>query len=350
MLHKTELVKPTPPKEEEYKQPEEYPISIRTLSNVIAEYVENIQRDDKGVLEDYFFDYASPILGANLRSDVSVILPPFNQTPDFVYIDKEQNLFIAIEIDEPYSINNQGAPISIHCLGDDDKRNRSLINNGWHVIRFAEEQIAKSPKGCAEYILNFVLQRKVEVLPICKCWTMDEAVSMFHDRYRDTYLPMPFNTTSAKRSTSAYRSFGVSIIRGINILKTGEKKVVIEFNPNNSFTAIGHDNWVSYGRCYIDENLFWNQLKRQNIAFEFEKHKSVSMIPNCNYQIFIQGVRFEGVGVVGDSIFHLNQNGNFKLVLPSQTKPLNERELTREEKIKILEKYGYDFVNNVWKV
>lgn len=53
--------------------------------------------------------------------------------PDYVFHYDERDLYIDIEIDEPYAYHSK-KPIHI----DDNKRNNYFLQKGWSIIRFAE--------------------------------------------------------------------------------------------------------------------------------------------------------------------------------------------------------------------
>ena len=93
------------------------------------------------------------------------------------------NIYIAIEIDEPYSIGSSGALIPIHTVGSDTIRNKYFAILGWSVIRFAEEQVAKHPEMCVEVISHFVSTGGLPKIKPVKCWTTDEAQSMIDITY-----------------------------------------------------------------------------------------------------------------------------------------------------------------------
>lgn len=106
------------------------------------------------------------------------------------------NLFIDIEIDEPY-IGNDGTPI--HFLkGNDEERDTFFTRKNWLVIRFAESQIIENPSACCELISDvvqnlkrcviedFSLQSKIKVVA---SWTSEEAHKLAFVKYRNKYLP-----------------------------------------------------------------------------------------------------------------------------------------------------------------
>ena len=110
--------------------------------------------------------------------------------PDFCYIDDENFIYIDIEIDEPYAAFS-GEPI--HYLGADDARNDFFIAQGWTIVRFAEEQIAKYPVACCSTISQVLdyLRGKTDkistTLPLLACWNKKEALEMSKNQHRQYY-------------------------------------------------------------------------------------------------------------------------------------------------------------------
>lgn len=122
-------------------------------------------------------------------------------SPDFIFVDRDSNLHIDIEIDEPY-VSSTGDPI--HYLEDEDlravdsSRNAYFMEKGWCVIRFAEEQIIKYPTECCKVIAqvvsdisgnDFFIQQLAHVkdLPQVKHWTKKEAIKMCKRNVRNQY-------------------------------------------------------------------------------------------------------------------------------------------------------------------
>lgn len=114
--------------------------------------------------------------------------------PDFVFNKYEKNLYVDIEIDEPY--DGLGNPT--HYLGSDDQRNYDFKKRGWIIIRFAESQIVRQPDSCCKIIaevLDSVINSKylqlfsnISDLETVKQWTKDESVLLVNFKYREKYL------------------------------------------------------------------------------------------------------------------------------------------------------------------
>jgi very-short-patch-repair endonuclease len=80
-------------------------------------------------------------------------------TPDVIVHDPRTNLWIDVEIDDPWFTNLQtGIPTPNHTQGSDDRRNRFFLDQGWIVIRFAEEQVALHHQSCLKVVAG-VLDR-----------------------------------------------------------------------------------------------------------------------------------------------------------------------------------------------
>ncbi len=130
--------------------------------------------------------------------------------PDLIYEDFERNIFIDIEIDEPYTKSfidgkHRKPHENIHFIGcGDDNRDWFFLEQGWIVVRFAEEQIVKNRANCIKLIeglvnfLNNVIdkggdyKKSFEIdIPNdfkIKKWTLQESNKMANSKYRDSYL------------------------------------------------------------------------------------------------------------------------------------------------------------------
>lgn len=133
-----------------------------------------------------------------------VLYPDYPYTADFCYYNPNINLYIDIEIDEPYTpyeIVDRITPIHTidrHNRNEND-RNRYFIDNGWFVIRFAEEQVMQEPYLCCQAIEDLIYDitgievthhfRSENELTIIERWTWDEAYEMAENDYRQGYFP-----------------------------------------------------------------------------------------------------------------------------------------------------------------
>ena len=143
----------------------------------------------------------------NLQLFIDRFLIVSNQTrpyePDYVLIDEKEelNLFIDIEIDEPYDGYGRFAT---HYKGQDDYRNQYFNDRGWIVIRFSEKQVHENAKGCCRHIAEviksvnekFSIPQELQNLPIVQeepFWTKVKAEKWAKENYRESYLNVTFN-------------------------------------------------------------------------------------------------------------------------------------------------------------
>jgi hypothetical protein len=118
--------------------------------------------------------------------------------PEMIFKHRATNLHIDIEMDEPY-VAKTGQPIHYADYTPDNTRNKYFNQKGWVVIRFAEEQVVKDPKGCCKVIADVVETltgdktysrrlKNVDALSPVEQWTKEQAVRMAQQKYRTTYL------------------------------------------------------------------------------------------------------------------------------------------------------------------
>jgi very-short-patch-repair endonuclease len=150
----------------------------------------------RGMSEAKFAKYLRRYFEDNIHERLTLSIPNSTHpySPDFAYIDRGLNLYIDIEIDEPYSHSQP-----IHYVGSDDLRNQFFISRGWIVIRFSEEQIVRYPRQCCRAIaevIDDILGDGLELtrfettppLPQVKHWSRGEAIIMIKNQARDRYL------------------------------------------------------------------------------------------------------------------------------------------------------------------
>lgn len=118
--------------------------------------------------------------------------------PDIALIIAEgtHNLFVDIEIDEPYAALKR---TPMHCVGQDDARDAWFTDRGWLVIRFSERQISAQPERCLAFIgkvigsvhPSFTIPAHLCNLPAPDRepqWTALDAQKLEQVRYRESYL------------------------------------------------------------------------------------------------------------------------------------------------------------------
>lgn len=149
----------------------------------------------KGRYEDKFIDVLKNKMFDKIHSGLKLRVGNDNGFfPDIAFLDREKNLCIDIEIDEPYSLISK---IPIHYVGVDNNRNNYFLSNGWFVVRFSEKQVAKQPKECCNYLLLLIDEildsntKKYDdfgCLPIPDAvWTYESANKYAISDYRNSY-------------------------------------------------------------------------------------------------------------------------------------------------------------------
>lgn len=120
--------------------------------------------------------------------------------PDFVLYQARNNLYIDIEIDEPYDIKYRKP---IHYIGSNDvNRDNYLTSNGWVVIRYSERQVYKHLEEIIKDLeskINWLTYDDVcpTSLTLDNRWTEEEAKRLAEENYREKYLGI---TTAIKEN------------------------------------------------------------------------------------------------------------------------------------------------------
>ena len=116
--------------------------------------------------------------------------------PDFVLYDEKLNLFIDVEIDEPYDGYSR---LVTHIIeGNDSVRDVFFKESGWVVVRFTEKQVHQHPDQCIRTLRNIVdtLRGKNRPLPPTveeeKRWNRRQAIEWERNLYREKYLGIQF--------------------------------------------------------------------------------------------------------------------------------------------------------------
>ncbi|RZK39444.1 MAG: hypothetical protein EOO61_07170 [Hymenobacter sp.] len=315
--NKIENIKPIIVAEEiSYNNDLKYPLQIIREQTLGCTY-KNIPRSGQGVMEDFFFDYLSRAFPSTANNAISIQIEKFSLTPDLAIIDEARRIFIAIEIDEPYTIDSAGALIPIHIIGSDNVRNKHFAALGWTVVRFAEEQIAKHPENCVQYIKDIFENQEPANLPSIECWTADDAKLMIENKHRNSYLPFAFQEErrSTTASKSSYRSFVItSLSRGI-----GKRHGYFTLKLLYPHYIISDGEVVSIGQhpheCLISEDDFWSRfserilgepLKDEHLLGLFKLFLESEILGN------IKNIKIEGFGQENGFYFNFTKQ-NFAI-------------------------------------
>ena len=142
----------------------------QALQQVIA-HPQPATHPKPGVSEAYFYEFLNHYFPGMIHRNLALGDPikqhkrPYE--PDFVYIDKNSNLYIDIEIDEPYFYDAQTRQLK-PCHIQDQKRDEFFLGAGWVVIRFSEYQIVSQPTSCCKLIAGVIAQ--IHQTPLDSHW------------------------------------------------------------------------------------------------------------------------------------------------------------------------------------
>lgn len=125
--------------------------------------------------------------------DLHMAIPFYNRPyePDIVLIDRQLNLYIDIEIDEPYDGYYR---FPAHEIEKDLTRDLFFTESGWVVIRFTERQVHMQEAECIAYIkdvLNSIYNYRLEESSNCMSepqWDYQQSVRWEKSHYREKYL------------------------------------------------------------------------------------------------------------------------------------------------------------------
>lgn len=219
----------------------------------------------KGMTEDFFLKELKSTFGNRIYTGLVIeeFFKSIAYVPDFVFIDQSKNIYIDIEIDEPYYMGKDSKPI--HYLGSDNNRDEYFLDNGWIVLRFTEEQIVKYPNRCQKEIAKIIFQltddysylyifSNIRDLESVKQWNKIEAEEMIKNNYRKTYLHFlnsgelykgdsvnVANSGIIKRKVSWVQEFEPT-----GKLKRKELKQLVEYDINNSIVLEINYSWKNF--------------------------------------------------------------------------------------------------------
>lgn len=231
--------------------------------------------------------------------------------PDHVLIEERNNLnlFIDIEIDEPYDSVSR---ITLHEEGKDDYRNTYFNDRGWIVVRFAEKQVHQNILGCCKQIAEviksvypeFKIHKDLEdafSVEQISFWTKARAEKWAkeHERekYLDTSFPEPVDNSikgpnlSNLVATEADLKAEVEVVSEHIIFDQSKPYVEFGANPNIENDHI-RDSRLKFNEerhlYFIDENpnttsgttfihSFFNDFDAETIAPFVARQKGITV-------------------------------------------------------------------------
>lgn len=198
----------------------------------------NIGIAEKQFKEQYLYKY----FPGNLMFDdriLNISVKAIFYEPDVTYQNEKNNLnlFIDIEIDEPYD----GIGTPIHYSGSDDQRNYDFNKRGWIVIRFAESQIIRQPDSCCKVIaevidavahLGYLKQLEdTEELETVRQWSKEEALHLKYLKYRENYLGRTIGTKDLPTEQTIIEETEDGKLVEDELKKTPDEPVKKEYKP-----------------------------------------------------------------------------------------------------------------------
>jgi hypothetical protein len=149
---------------------------------------------------DFFRPYLERYFPGKIKSNLALYqsgCQDFHRC-ELAYIDDRLNLFIDLEIDEPYDQNSRH-PTHCQSNASDGEHNDFFLDNGWVVMRFSEAQVVNHPRRCCRRIAQEIYKVTIETglmnrfakigeLETYPHWTWQEAQQMAEYGSRDTDL------------------------------------------------------------------------------------------------------------------------------------------------------------------
>lgn len=181
----------------------QYPVVKMPKHNCTLKLPRLGRSNQKGYKEnDFFNEIKLQIHDIELTNNVHMVIPNFSKPyePDIVLFDKKLNLYIDVEIDEPYDgfyrypTHNFRAEV---YFKQDNIRDLFFTESGWVVIRFTEKQVHKQPNECIDYIknvINSIHNNEFNKTPKCELenqWNENQCTQWQLNNYRENYLEIP---------------------------------------------------------------------------------------------------------------------------------------------------------------
>lgn len=177
-----------------------YPVVKMPKQNCLVKLPRDGRSNQKGYKEDDFYNQIrNQIPNIESTNNVHMIIPNYNKPyePDIVLLDKKLNLFIDIEIDEPYDGYYRYPTHYIHPeenVKQDNIRDLFFTESGWIVIRFTEKQVHCQSEECIDHIknvLNSLYKKEFNTEIECERenqWDYNQCIQWQKIYYREKYL------------------------------------------------------------------------------------------------------------------------------------------------------------------
>ena len=185
-----------------FKQDEmyRYPVVKMPKHKSSLKLPRNGRSNQKGYKEEALFILIKSEIKELIISDnFHMVIPFYNKPyePDIVIFDKKRNLYIDIEIDEPYDGYYRYATHNYRAkdtFKQDNIRDLFFTESGWIVIRFTERQIELQPHECLRYIrqvINSICKNSLAQninIEYEEQWNENQSIQWQKNKYRENYL------------------------------------------------------------------------------------------------------------------------------------------------------------------
>lgn len=176
-----------------------YPVVYSPASNSYLKLPREGRSDVRGYKEpDFLAEIKREFTDISVSDDLHLKIPgryaPYE--PDIVLFDEGQNLYVDVEIDEPYDGYSR---LVTHIIeGRDAVRDVFFKESGWIVVRFTEKQVHLSCEQCIRTLRNIVDTMRGQAKPVSPFieeedrWNRRQAIQWEKDLYREKYLGIQF--------------------------------------------------------------------------------------------------------------------------------------------------------------
>ena len=265
-----------------YKRPAEfsnptpwnYPMVKFPKEKTVIREPREFRRQLRGFMEnefqkklEEFFSIAFKVSGEG-SIPTSASSRPYEPDITLITLQNQLNIFIDIEIDEPYAAIKRNP---MHCIDADNLRDYFFTDRGWIVIRFTEIQIKKEYKKCLAFVAKvlksinpiFIVPEELKGLAELtteKQWTALEAQKWEKAKYREGYLGIKSfglvpleDTNQSLILTEEEKKIESLVIQTIKIV--GEKGDAFEINNKNSHSRDKRIHFVEDGHIYLIDGV-----------------------------------------------------------------------------------------------
>lgn len=254
-------------------EPFNFPYVLMPNLHSIIKFPQDGRKGRKGVKEEDFRKVIIENFGNQMdvfdnKCLLSKSKHPYEPDLTLIYNKNDENIFIDVEIDEPYEgLNDVNNRAPTHYQYYDANRNNSFKNRGWIVIRFAEIQVHEQPLSCCLFIADviksickeFVIPKSIQsvnhIKPV-KQWTKDQSIIWSTEKYREKYL-------------------GINIFNYISI--TDDKNDIVESKSGELVELIVKDDPIIYAPPIKSKNEILSLSIKLNhyVSFRFEDEYTI---------------------------------------------------------------------------